>query len=99
MSSKQAAQTDEETHEDEEDEVLDEETKRRDQVVKGAIDSLLREYSSELTASAQDAEAHQRKKRKDKKEVLLFYFNHRSHTLMVIPFMLLLYVKTGQVLL
>ncbi|KAA0718104.1 RNA-binding protein 25 [Triplophysa tibetana] len=63
-----AAQTDEETHEDEEDEVLDEETKRRDQVVKGAIDSLLREYSSELTASAQDAEAQQRKKRKDKKE-------------------------------
>lgn len=68
MSSQQVAQTDEKTHEDE---VLDEETKRRDQVVKGAIDGLIREYSSELTASSQDAEAQQRKKRKDKKEVVL----------------------------
>ncbi|XP_052007025.1 RNA-binding protein 25 [Xyrauchen texanus] len=49
-------------------EVLDDETKRRDQMVKGAIDSLIREYSSELTASSQDAEAHQRKKRREKKE-------------------------------
>lgn len=70
MSWKQAAQTDEETHE-EEDEDLDEETKRRDQVVKGAIEGLIREYSSELTASAQDAEAQQSKKRKDKKEVIV----------------------------
>uniref|UniRef100_A0A672Q0Q3 RNA-binding protein 25-like n=1 Tax=Sinocyclocheilus grahami TaxID=75366 RepID=A0A672Q0Q3_SINGR len=54
--------------EEEEEEVLDEETKRRDQMVKGAIDSLIREYSSELSASSQDAEAHQRKKRKEKKE-------------------------------
>uniref|UniRef100_A0A8C1J5J4 RNA binding motif protein 25a n=1 Tax=Cyprinus carpio TaxID=7962 RepID=A0A8C1J5J4_CYPCA len=53
---------------EEEEEVLDEETKRRDQMVKGAIDSLIREYSSELSASSQDAEAHQRKKRKEKKE-------------------------------
>nr|XP_009305706.1 RNA-binding protein 25 isoform X2 [Danio rerio] len=42
--------------------------KRRDQMVKGAIDSLIREYSSELSASSQDGEAHQRKKRKEKKE-------------------------------
>ncbi|XP_051507554.1 RNA-binding protein 25-like [Myxocyprinus asiaticus] len=49
-------------------EVLDEETKRCDQMVKGAIDGLIREYSSELTASSQDAEAHQRKKRREKKE-------------------------------
>ncbi|XP_051504073.1 RNA-binding protein 25 [Myxocyprinus asiaticus] len=49
-------------------EVLDDETKRRDQMVKGAIDGLIREYSSELTASSQDADAHQRKKRREKKE-------------------------------
>ncbi|XP_050982251.1 RNA-binding protein 25 [Labeo rohita] len=63
-----APQTGEEAKDEEEEEVLDEETKRRDQMVKGAIDSLIREYSSELSASSQDAEAHQRKKRKEKKE-------------------------------
>ncbi|XP_067278632.1 RNA-binding protein 25-like isoform X2 [Pseudorasbora parva] len=63
-----APQTAEEPKDEEEEEVLDEETKRRDQMVKGAIDSLIREYSSELSASSQDAEAHQRKKRKEKKE-------------------------------
>ncbi|XP_065152546.1 RNA-binding protein 25 isoform X2 [Paramisgurnus dabryanus] len=61
-----APQTAEEAQE--EDEVLDEETKRRDQIVKVTIDGLMREYSGELTASSQDAEGHQRKKRKDKKE-------------------------------
>ncbi|CAM4726232.1 unnamed protein product [Leuciscus chuanchicus] len=63
-----APQTVEEPKDEEEEEVLDEETKRRDQMVKGAIDSLIREYSSELSASSQDAEAHQRKKRREKKE-------------------------------
>ncbi len=73
----QAPQTGEEAKDEEEEEVLDEETKRRDQMVKGAIDSLIREYSSELSASSQDAEAHQRKKRKEKKEV---FYSHGNHT-------------------
>ncbi len=67
----QAPQTGEEAKGEEEEEVLGEETTRRDQMVKGAIESLIREYSSELSASSQDAEAHQRKKRKEKKEVFL----------------------------
>ncbi|KAM9356190.1 RNA-binding protein 25 [Pholidichthys leucotaenia] len=55
--------------EDEKDEVLDEETLRRDQVAKGAIDVLMREYASELNALSQDSESHPRnKKRKEKKE-------------------------------
>uniref|UniRef100_A0A3P9NVQ7 RNA binding motif protein 25 n=1 Tax=Poecilia reticulata TaxID=8081 RepID=A0A3P9NVQ7_POERE len=50
-------------------EVLDEETVRRDQVVKGAIDVLIREYSSELNAPSQDSDGQPRnKKRKEKKE-------------------------------
>uniref|UniRef100_A0A3Q3AXQ5 RNA binding motif protein 25 n=1 Tax=Kryptolebias marmoratus TaxID=37003 RepID=A0A3Q3AXQ5_KRYMA len=50
-------------------EVLDEETLRRDQVVKGAIDVLIREYSSELNAPSQDSDGQTRnKKRKEKKE-------------------------------
>lgn len=63
-----ARQTGEEAKDEEEEELLDEEMKRRDQMVKGAIDGLIREYSSELSASSQDAEGHQRKKRKEKKE-------------------------------
>ena len=48
---------------------LDEESQRRDQVVKGAIEGLLREYASELNAPSQDGENHPRnKKRKEKKE-------------------------------
>ncbi|MED6291758.1 putative RNA-binding protein 25, partial [Characodon lateralis] len=55
--------------EEDEEEVLDEETVRRDQVVKGAIDVLIREYSSELNAPSQDADGQPRnKKRKEKKE-------------------------------
>uniref|UniRef100_A0A1A7WMS2 PWI domain-containing protein n=1 Tax=Iconisemion striatum TaxID=60296 RepID=A0A1A7WMS2_9TELE len=55
--------------EGEEEEVLDEETLRRDQVVRGAIDVLIREYSSELNAPSQDADGQPRnKKRKEKKE-------------------------------
>ncbi|KAM6969191.1 RNA-binding protein 25 isoform 2-T2 [Tautogolabrus adspersus] len=54
---------------DEEEEVLDEETLRRDQVVKGAIDVLIREYASELNAPSQDPDSQPRnKKRKEKKE-------------------------------
>lgn len=52
---------------EEEEEVLDEETKKRDQIVKGAIDGLIREYSSELNAPSQDDESSRRKKRRDKK--------------------------------
>lgn len=63
-----ARQTGEEAKDEKEEELLDEEMKRRDQMVKGAIDGLIREYSSELSASSQDAEGHQRKKRKEKKE-------------------------------
>lgn len=53
---------------DEEEEVLDEETQKRDQIVKGAIDGLIREYSSELNAPSQDDESSRRKKKKEKKE-------------------------------
>lgn len=54
--------------EEDEEETLDEETKRRDQTVKGAIEGLIREYSSELNAPSQDSDSHPRKKRKEKKE-------------------------------
>lgn len=55
--------------EEDEEEVLDEETLRRDQVVKGAIDVLIREYASELNAPSQDSDSQPRnKKRKEKKE-------------------------------
>uniref|UniRef100_A0A9J7XN17 RNA binding motif protein 25b n=1 Tax=Cyprinus carpio carpio TaxID=630221 RepID=A0A9J7XN17_CYPCA len=53
---------------EEEEEVLDEETKKRDQIVKGAIDGLIREYSSELNATSQDDESSRRKKRREKKD-------------------------------
>lgn len=54
---------------EEEEEVLDEETLRRDQVVKGAIDVLIREYANELNAPSQDPDSQPRnKKRKEKKE-------------------------------
>ncbi|MBN3298822.1 RBM25 protein, partial [Amia calva] len=52
----------------EEEEELDDETKRRDQIVKGAIEGLIREYSSELNAPSQEADTHHRKKKKEKKE-------------------------------
>ncbi|XP_024911253.1 RNA-binding protein 25 isoform X2 [Cynoglossus semilaevis] len=53
---------------EEDDEVLDEETLRRDQLVKGAIDVLMREYANELNASSQDSDSQPRKKRREKKE-------------------------------
>lgn len=54
----------------EEDDDLDEETKRRDGIIKGAIELLIKEYSSELNAPSLDADSHAKKKRKDKKEEL-----------------------------
>ncbi|XP_010118298.1 PREDICTED: RNA-binding protein 25-like, partial [Chlamydotis macqueenii] len=54
------------TNDDEE--ALDEETKRRDQIIKGAIEVLIREYSSELNAPSQESDSHPRKKKKEKKE-------------------------------
>lgn len=58
---------------EDEEEVLDEETLRRDQVVKGAIDVLIREYASELNAPSQDPDSQPRnKKRKEKKEEVVF---------------------------
>lgn len=58
---------------EDEEEVLDEDTLRRDQVVKGAIDVLIREYASELNAPSQDPDSQPRnKKRKEKKEEVEF---------------------------
>ncbi|XP_028677345.1 RNA-binding protein 25b isoform X2 [Erpetoichthys calabaricus] len=51
-----------------EEEELDEESKQRDQIVKGAIEGLIREYSNELNAPSQEADTHHRKKKKEKKE-------------------------------
>ncbi|KAL0967587.1 hypothetical protein UPYG_G00254130 [Umbra pygmaea] len=56
-----------EDEKEEEDEVIDEDTQRRDQIVKGAIDGLIREYASELNAPSND-ESPLRRKRKEKKE-------------------------------
>lgn len=56
-----------------EEEVLDDETLRRDQVVNGAIEVLIREYASELNAPSQDEDGQSRnKKRKDKKDEVIF---------------------------
>lgn len=52
----------------EDEEALDEEAKRRDQLIKGAIEVLIREYSSELNAPSQESDSHPRKKKKEKKE-------------------------------
>nr|XP_029509566.1 RNA-binding protein 25-like isoform X1 [Oncorhynchus nerka] len=54
--------------EEEEEEDLDEDTKRRDQIVKGAIEGLIREYGSELNAPSQDGDNQPRKKKREKKE-------------------------------
>lgn len=52
----------------EEEEVLDEETKRKDQFVKEAIDGLMQEYAVELNAPSQDEESQRRKRKREKKE-------------------------------
>ncbi|XP_028852900.1 RNA-binding protein 25 [Denticeps clupeoides] len=62
------AKLEDDAKEDEDEEVLDEEAKRRDQIINGAIEGLIREYSSELNAPSQDSDSHHRKKRKEKKE-------------------------------
>lgn len=53
---------------EDEEEVLDEETKKRDQIVKGAIDGLIREHAADLNAPSQDDDSHRRKRKKEKKE-------------------------------
>lgn len=53
---------------DDEEEELDEETKQKDQIVKGAIDGLMREYAAELNARSQDDDSQRRKRKKEKKE-------------------------------
>lgn len=60
---------------DDEEEVLDEDTKKKDLIVKGAIDGLTREYAAELNAPSQDEDSQRRKRKKEKKEeVYLLYF-------------------------
>lgn len=50
-------------------EVLDEETKQKDQIVKGGIDGLMREYAAELNARSSDDDSQRRKRKgKEKKE-------------------------------
>lgn len=69
----QGASSESKNGDEDEEDVLDEETLRRDQVVKGAIDILIREYSSELNAPSQDPDSQPRnKKRKEKKEEVRF---------------------------
>ncbi|XP_049613084.1 RNA-binding protein 25b isoform X1 [Syngnathus scovelli] len=53
---------------DDGEEVLDEETKKKDQVVKSSIDALMREYADELSAPSQDEDSLRRKRKKDKKD-------------------------------
>lgn len=56
-------------NQEDEEEVLDEETLRKDQGVKGSIEVLIREYANELNAPSQDPDSQPRnKKRKEKKE-------------------------------
>ncbi|XP_044541375.1 RNA-binding protein 25-like [Gracilinanus agilis] len=51
------------------DEALDEETKRRDQIIKGAIEVLIQEYFSELNASSQKYDSHPKKKKGKKEDI------------------------------
>lgn len=63
-----------------EEEVLDEETKRRDQFVKEAIGGLMLEYAAELNAPSQDEESQRRKRKREKKEeVQPICHIHRSY--------------------
>lgn len=55
--------------EEEEEEILDDETLIKDQGVRGSIEVLIREYANELNAPSQDPDSQPRnKKRKEKKE-------------------------------
>ena len=51
---------------------MDEETKKKDQIVKGAIDALIQENASELNAPSQDDESNRRKRKREKKEEVIF---------------------------
>lgn len=54
---------------DDDEEQLDEEMKQKDQIVKGAIDGLMREYAAELNARSSDDDSQRRKRKgKEKKE-------------------------------
>lgn len=57
---------------DGQEEVLDEETKKKDQIVKGAIDGLMREYAEELNAPSLDEDSQRRKRKKEKKEEVFY---------------------------
>lgn len=70
---------------DDEEEELDEETKQKDQIVKGAIDGLMREYAAELNARSQDDDSQRRKRKKEKKEeVYHLYFRLLIKLLIVV---------------
>jgi hypothetical protein len=83
-----------ETVTNDDEEALDEETKRRDQMIKGAIEVLIREYSSELNAPSQESDSHPRKKKKEKKEdvcvlitvISVIYFFFYDITLVLFTF-------------
>ena len=53
---------------------MDEETKKKDQIVKGAIDALIQENASELNAPSQDDESNRRKRKREKKEEVMIIF-------------------------
>lgn len=71
---KQGGECESKNGDNDEEEVLDEETVRRDQAVKGAVEVLIREYANELNAPSQDPDSQPRnKKRKEKKEEVVFF--------------------------
>lgn len=87
-----------ETVTNDDEEALDEETKRRDQMIKGAIEVLIREYSSELNAPSQESDSHPRKKKKEKKEDVcvtdLCQQNHFYNLHFVLSFLCFHYIPT-----
>jgi RNA-binding protein 25 len=58
---------------------MDEETKKKDQIVKGAIDALIQENASELNAPSTDDESNRRKRKREKKEEVMFYYRIRTN--------------------
>ncbi|KAM4690981.1 RNA-binding protein 25 isoform 1-T2 [Rhinophrynus dorsalis] len=52
------------------DDDIDEETKRRDEILRAGIEALIKDYSSELNAPSLESDSHPRKKKRDKKEEL-----------------------------
>lgn len=53
-----------------EDDDVDEETKRRDSLIQGSIDLLIKEYAGDLNAPSLDSDAQAKKKKKDRKDEL-----------------------------